>query len=49
MKTRGVEDIPGTVIDNLNGFDQAIKNVFPTIETQICIVHQIRNSTRYVV
>lgn len=49
LKARGVEDILVTVTDNLNGFTQSIKNVFPTAETQICVVHQIRNSARYVV
>ncbi|EIJ39726.1 transposase [Galbibacter orientalis DSM 19592] len=49
LKARGVEDILVTVTDNLNGFTQSIKNVFPTAGTQICVVHQIRNSARYVV
>ena len=49
MKARGVEDILVTVTDNLNGFTQSIKNVFPTADTQICVVHQIHNSARYVV
>ena len=49
MKARGVEDILITATDNLNGFTQTIKNVFPLSTTQICIVHQIRNSCRYVV
>lgn len=49
MKARGVDDILITVTDNLNGFTQSIKNVFPTADTQICVVHQIRNSARYVV
>jgi putative transposase len=49
MKARGVEDILITVTDNLNGFTQSIKNVFPLADTQICVVHQIRNSARYVV
>jgi len=49
IKARGVEDILVTVTDNLNGFTQSIKNVFPTADTQICVVHQIRNSARYVV
>lgn len=35
--------------DNLNGFTDTIKNVFPNSKTQICVVHQIRNSNRYVV
>ena len=49
LKARGVVDILVTVTDNLNGFTQSIKNVFPTADTQICVVHQIRNSARYVV
>ncbi len=49
LKARGVDDILVTVTDNLNGFTQSIKNVFPTADTQICVVHQIRNSARYVV
>lgn len=49
LKTRGVEDILITVTDNLNGFTDTIKNVFPQSDTQICVVHQIRNSTKYVV
>ncbi|NDW19904.1 IS256 family transposase [Dysgonomonas sp. 216] len=49
LKARGVEDILITVTDNLNGFTQAITNVFPMANTQICVVHQIRNSCRYVV
>ena len=49
MKARGLEDILITATDNLNGFTQTIKNVFPESQTQICVVHQIRNSARYVV
>jgi len=49
MRTRGVNDILITVTDNLNGFTDTIKNVFPKSSTQICVVHQIRNSARYVV
>lgn len=49
MKARGVEDILITATDNLNGFTQTIKNVFPESATQICVVHQIRNSSKYVV
>ena len=49
LKARGVEDILITVTDNLNGFTETIKSVFPTSTTQICVVHQIRNSCRYVV
>jgi len=49
LKARGVEDILITVTDNLSGFTDTIKNVFPESTTQICVVHQIRNSCRYVV
>lgn len=49
LKARGVEDILITATDNLNGFTGAIKQVFPQSQTQICVVHQIRNSARYVV
>lgn len=49
MKARGVEEILITATDNLNGFTQTIRAVFPQSSTQICVVHQIRNSCRYVV
>ena len=49
LKARGVEDILITATDNLNGFTQTIKQVFAQSQTQICVVHQIRNSARYVV
>lgn len=49
MKARGVEDILITATDNLNGFTQTIRSVFPNAATQVCVVHQIRNSCRYVV
>jgi putative transposase len=49
LKARGVEDILITVTDNLNGFTDTIKTVFPQSTTQICVVHQIRNSCKYVV
>lgn len=49
LKARGVEDILITVTDNLTGFTDTIKSVFPESTTQICVVHQIRNSCRYVV
>ena len=49
LKARGVEDILITVTDNLNGFTQTICSVFPQSQTQICVVHQIRNSCKYVV
>lgn len=49
LKARGVEDILITATDNLNGFTDTINNVFPESKTQICVVHQIRNASRYVV
>lgn len=49
LKVRGVEDILITVTDNLNGFTGTIKSVFPDSTTQISVVHQIRNSCKYVV
>jgi len=49
MKSRGTEDILITATDNLNGFTDTIRNVFPESKTQICVVHQIRNACRYVV
>jgi transposase-like protein len=49
LKARGVEDILIACTDNLKGFTDAIKGVFPQCITQLCIVHQIRNSCKYVV
>lgn len=49
LKTRGVEDILITVTDNLKGFTKTISTVFPEAATQICVVHQIRNASKYVV
>jgi putative transposase len=49
LKARGVEDILIACTDNLKGFTQAIKAVFPESVTQLCIVHQIRNSCKFVV
>lgn len=49
IKARGVEDILITATDNLSGFTQAIRSVFPQSQTQICVVHQIRNACKYVV
>lgn len=49
MKARGLQDILITATDNLNGFTDTIKTSFPESVTQICVVHQIRNSCKYVV
>ena len=48
LRNRGVEDIFIACTDNLTGFSAAIEAVFPKTEIQNCIIHQIRNSTRYV-
>ena len=48
IQNRGVKDIIIACIDNLTGFADAIETIFPKTEVQLCIVHQIRNSTRYV-
>lgn len=49
LKARGVEDILIACTDNLKGFTDAIHGVFPATITQLCMVHQIRNSCKYVV
>ncbi|MBK6640944.1 MAG: IS256 family transposase [Bacteroidia bacterium] len=49
LKARGVEDILIACTDNLKGFTDAIRSIFPKTITQLCVVHQIRNSARYVV
>ena len=48
LKNRGVRDIFIACVDGLTGFPQAIEAVFPETEIQQCIIHQIRNSTKYV-
>ena len=48
IQARGVKDILIISTDNLPGFSQAIEAVYPKTEIQKCIIHQIRNSTRYV-
>lgn len=49
IRASGTEDILITATDNLSGFTDTIKNVFPEYKTQICVVHEIRNACRYVV
>jgi putative transposase len=48
LKNRGVKDILIACRDNLSGFSNAIETVFPKTEQQLCVIHQIRNSTKYV-
>jgi len=48
LKNRGVIDILIASVDGLTGFEEAIAAIYPKTEVQRCIIHQIRNSTRYV-
>ena len=48
LSNRGVKDILIASVDGLKGFPKAINSVFPDTEVQLCIVHQIRNSLKYV-
>ena len=48
LQDRGVEDILIACIDNLRGFKEAIEAIYPQTDVQLCIVHQIRNSIKYV-
>jgi len=49
IQNRGVKDILVACIDNLSGFSEAIQSIFAQARVQLCIVHQVRNSLRYVV
>lgn len=49
LQARGVKDILIACVDGLKGFPEAINSIFPKAEIQLCIVHQIRNSLKYVV
>ena len=48
LKNRGVEDILIASVDGLTGFPDAIATIYPNTEVQLCIVHQVRNSLKYV-
>ena len=48
LNNRGVQDILIAAVDGLTGFPEAINSIFPETEVQLCIIHQIRNSMRYV-
>ena len=48
LNNRGLNDILIASVDGLKGFPEAIKTIFPKTEVQLCIIHQIRNSIRYV-
>lgn len=49
LQSRGVEDIFIACVDGLNGFEEAIHAVFPQTQVQRCIIHQIRNTLKYVI
>jgi len=48
LKSRGVRDVLIFSVDGVAGIDKAIKGVYPQAEIQRCVVHQIRNSLKYV-
>ena len=48
LKNRGVEDILIACIDGLKGFPEAIEAVYPNTQVQLCVVHMVRNSMRFV-
>ena len=48
LQTRGIKDVLIACIDNLKGFAEAIQSIYPKTEIQSCIIHQIRNSMKYV-
>jgi putative transposase len=48
LNNRGLEDILIACVDGLNGFPEAINAIFPQTEVQLCVIHQIRNSLKYV-
>jgi transposase-like protein len=49
LKSRGVEKMLITATDNLNGFSATIKSVFLQYSIQACVVHQIRDASKYIV
>ena len=48
LNNRGVKDILIACIDGLKGFPEAINTIFPKTEVQLCVIHQIRNSIKYI-
>jgi putative transposase len=47
LKLRGIQDVFVACIDNLRGFAEAIEDIFPQTDVQLCLVHQMRNSMKY--
>lgn len=48
LQSRGVQDLLVVSIDGLKGFPEAIESIFPNTRVQLCLVHQMRNSLRFV-
>ena len=48
LKLRGIQDVFVACIDNLKGFGDAIEDIFPQTDVQLCLVHQMRNSMKYI-
>ncbi len=48
LQNRGVKDVLIACVDGLKGFPEAIESIYPDTEVQLCIIHQIRNSIKYV-
>lgn len=48
LQNRGIKDILIACVDGLKGFPDAINNAFPDTQIQLCIVHMVRNSVKYV-
>lgn len=48
LQNRGIKDILIACIDNLKGFTEAIRSIFPRTDVQVCVIHQVRNSLRYI-
>jgi transposase-like protein len=48
LHNRGVKDILIASVDGLTGFPEAIGSIYPDTEVQLCVIHQIRNSMKYV-
>jgi transposase-like protein len=48
LKNRGVQDILIACMDGLTGFPEAVRSIYPNTRVQLCIIHMVRNSTKYV-
>jgi putative transposase len=48
LKNRGVQDILIACMDGLTGFPEAVRSIYPNTRVQLCIVHMVRNSTKFV-